>query len=66
MSNKEHSIQKASNDVDLALFGSIRKAAAYHNVLKSTVAHRHAGRPSIAETDRISQRLLKQEEKVLV
>ncbi len=66
MSNKEHLIQKASNDVDLGLFSSIRKAADYYDVPNSTVAHRRAGRPSVAETDRISQRLSKQEEKVLI
>ncbi len=66
MSNKEHSIQRASNDVDLGLFDSIRKAADYYDVPKSTVAYRRAGRPSIAETERISQRLSKQEEKVLI
>ena len=65
-SDKEHLIQNASNDVDLGLFSSIRKATDYYNVPKSTVAYRRAGRPSIAETDRISQRLSKQEERVLI
>ncbi|KAF7509097.1 hypothetical protein GJ744_008324 [Endocarpon pusillum] len=55
MSNKEKSIQKASSDVELGLFSSIRKAADYYDVPNSTVAHRRAGRPSVAEADRISQ-----------
>jgi hypothetical protein len=66
MSNKEHSIQQASNDVDTGLFSSIREASDYYDVPKSTVAHRRAGRLSVAEIDRSSQRLSKQEEKVLI
>ena len=66
MSDQEQSIQQASNEVELGLFNSIRKAASYHNVPKSTVAYRRAGRLSVAETDRMIQCLLKQEEKVLI
>jgi hypothetical protein len=66
MSNQEQSIQRASHDVELALFSSIRKAADYHHVPKSTVPYRRAGRNSIANVDRRSQRLSNEEEKVLV
>jgi DDE superfamily endonuclease len=66
MSNKEQSIQRALNDLDLGLFSSIRKAAAYYHVPKSTLAYRRQGRDSIAALDRTSQRLSKEEEKVLV
>jgi hypothetical protein len=66
MSNQEQSIQRASHDIDLALFSSIRKAADYHHLPKSTVAHRRAGRNSIANVDRRSQRLSNEEEKVLI
>ena len=65
-SNKEQSIQRALNDLELGLFSSIGQAADYYGVPKSTVAHRRAGRPSVAQTDRISQRLSKEEEKVLI
>ena len=65
-SSIEHSIQQALNDVKVGLFSSIRKAASYYDVPKSTAVHRRAGRPLIAETDRISQRLSKQEEKVFI
>ena len=39
MSNKEYSIQQASNDVDLGLFDSIRQTADYYDVSKSIVAY---------------------------
>ena len=65
-SEKEHLIQNALNDVDLGLFNSIRQASEHYNVPKSTVAYRRTGRPSITEIDRISQRLSKQEERVLI
>jgi len=66
MSNQEQSIQRALNELDMGLFGSIRESSEYHHVSKSTVAHRRAGRPSVAQTDRKSQRLSKEEEKVLI
>ncbi len=65
-SNKEQSIQRALNDLELGLFSSIGQATDYYGVPKSTVAHRRAGRPSVAQTDRISQRLSKEEEKVFI
>ena len=65
-SNKEQSVQQAVNELEMGLFPSIGKAATYHGVAKSTAAHRRAGRPSIEATDRKSQRLLKEEEKVLL
>lgn len=66
MSDHEHSIQNASNDVDLGLFSSIRKAADYYGIPKSTVAYRRAGRDSVAKTDRKSQRLSNEEERILI
>jgi helix-turn-helix, Psq domain len=66
MSNKEQSIQRALNDVELDLSGSVRKAASHYPVIKSTLAHRRQGRDSIAILDRTSQRLSKEEEKVLL
>ena len=66
MSNKEHLIQKTLNDVDLDLFNSVRKTASYYDASNSIVTHRRIRRPSVTETDRISQSLLKQEEKVLI
>ena len=66
MSDQEQSIQRASNELDTGLFSSIRKAADHHGVAKSTVAHRRAGRNSVAKIDRKSQRLSNEEEKVLV
>ena len=65
-SNQGHSIKRAVNEYELGLFSSIRKAAAYHKVPRSTVAHWRAGRESIAKTERKSQRLLNEEEKVLL
>ena len=65
-SNKEKSIQRALNDLELGLFSSFDQAAAYYDVPKSTLAHRRAGRESVAKTNRISQRLTKEEEKVLI
>ena len=65
-SNKEQSIQRALNDLELGLFSSIGQAADYYGVPKSTVAHRRTGRPSVVQTDHISQRLSKEEEKVLI
>jgi hypothetical protein len=66
MLNREQSIQRTLNELDLGLFDSIRKSAEYHHVPKSTVAHRRLGRSSIAESDRKSQRLSKEEERVLI
>ena len=48
------------------LTSSIRKAADYYDVPKSTVAYRRAGRDSIATTNRKSQRLSNEEEEVFV
>jgi hypothetical protein len=66
MSNQEQSIQRALNDVEMGLFPSISQATEYYHVPKSTAAHRRAGRPSVAQTERKSQRLSKEEEKVLI
>jgi Tc5 transposase DNA-binding domain len=66
MPNQEQSIQRALNEPYLGLFDSIRKSAEYHHVPKSTVAYRRSGRSSVAETDRKSQRLSKEEERVLI
>jgi hypothetical protein len=66
MSNQEQSIQRALDELGIGLFPSIRQATEYHHVPKSTAAYRRAGRPSVAQTDRKSQRLSKQEEKVLI
>jgi hypothetical protein len=66
MSDHEDSVQRASNDIDLGLFSSARKAADYYGVGRSTVTHRRAGRDSVAKTDRKSQRLSNEEETVLI
>ena len=66
MSNQDQSIQRALNELDMGLFTSITKSSAYHHVPESTAAHRRAGRPSVAQSDRKSQRLSKEEEKVLI
>jgi hypothetical protein len=66
MSNKEQSTQRALNELDMGLFSSLRESTQYHRVLNSTAAHRRAGRPSVAQTDRKSQRLSKEEERVLI
>jgi hypothetical protein len=66
MSNQEQSIQRALNDIELGLFPSIAKATKYYHVSKSTAAHQRVGRPSITQTDHKSQRLSKEEEKVLI
>ena len=64
--NKEQSVQWAVNELEMGLFLSIGKAAMYHGIVKSTAAHWCARWPSIKATDRKSQRLLKEEEKVLL
>ena len=46
-SNKEQSIQRALNDLELGLFSSIGQAAEYYDVPKSTVAHQCTGRESV-------------------
>jgi hypothetical protein len=48
------------------LFPSIAAAADHHHVLKTTAAYRRVGRPSVAQTDRKSQRLFNKEEKALI
>jgi hypothetical protein len=66
MSNKEQSIQRAVNEVEMGLFSSLRESTQYHHVPNSTAAHRRNGRLSVAQTDKKSQRLSKEEEKVLI
>jgi hypothetical protein len=50
----------------MGLFSSLRESAQYHRVPTSTAAHRRAGRLSVAQVDKKSQRLSKEEEKVLI
>jgi hypothetical protein len=56
MSNREQSIQRALNELETGLFPPTHKVTEYP----------HAGRLSVARTDRKSQRLSKEEEKVLI
>ncbi len=65
-SNQAHSVERAVNEYESGLLSSIRKAANYHGVAQSTVAYRRAGRDSFAKIERKSQRLLNEEEKVLL
>lgn len=66
MSTQEQLIQRVSNDLNLDLFSSICKAADYYHVSKSTVAHRRTECNSTANVNCRSQRLLNEEEKVLI
>jgi hypothetical protein len=54
MSNKEQSVQRALNELDVGLFSSLRESTQYHRVPNSTAAHRRAGRPSVAQPDKKS------------
>jgi hypothetical protein len=56
MSNREQSIQRALNELEMSLFPPTHKVTEYP----------YAGRLSVAQTDRKSQRLSKEEEKVLI
>jgi Tc5 transposase DNA-binding domain len=66
MSNQEHRIQNALNDLQTNRFSSIRQAAAYNDVPRSTLTHRRGGRNSKANIERKSQRLTNQEEKLVI
>ena len=66
MSNKEEDIQNALTDLSTKRFRSIRQSAAFHNVKKSTLAHRARGRPARTTIDPNSQRLSSTQEQVLV
>jgi hypothetical protein len=66
MSNKEEDIQKALIDLRTKRFRSIRQSAAFHNVSKSTLAHRARGRLARTTIDPNSQRLSSTQENVLL
>ena len=57
MSNKEEAIQNALIDLQTKRFRSIRQSTAFHNVSKSTLAHRARGRAARTRIDLNSQRL---------
>jgi len=66
MSNQEERIQAALVDLDNQKFCSIRPSAAFHNVPKSTLAHRRRGRTAFCAQDPTTLRIDPMQERILI